>query len=139
VGEVILDAASPASLEVALQVFEEIRTRKAEVDRIRRATIERAREEAEVARRQYMLVRPENRLVADTLERQWNEKLSLLSQAEEDYRKMKQDSSEPTAEDRERIQAPRTGSAPGMEGSKDLREGQEENAPPPRGRHHTHP
>lgn len=105
IGEVVLEAVSPASLDVALEVFEEIRTRKEELDRIRRATIERAREEAEIARRQYMLVRPENRLVADTLERQWNEKLSLLHQAEEDYRKMKEDSSEPTAEDKERIKA----------------------------------
>ena len=31
-----------------------------------------------------MLVRPENRLVADTLERQWNEKLRQL-QAEQEY------------------------------------------------------
>jgi hypothetical protein len=105
IGEVILDAVSPASLDVALQVFEELTARKAEVDRIRRAHVERAREEAETARRQYMLVRPENRLVADTLEGQWNEKLAFVHQAEEDYRKAKEDSSEPTPEDRERIQA----------------------------------
>jgi DNA invertase Pin-like site-specific DNA recombinase len=105
IGEMVLEAVSPASLEVALEVFEEIRTRTAELDRIRRATIERAREEAEMARRQYMLVRPENRLVADTLERQWNERLVLLHQAEEDYRTMKEDAPEPTAEDKERINA----------------------------------
>src|SRR5260370_21841893 len=32
-----------------------------------------------------MLVRPENRLVADSLERRWNEKLGELSKAEEEY------------------------------------------------------
>ena len=105
VGEVILEAVSPASLDVALEVFEEIRTRKAELDRLRRAAVERAREEAEFARRQYMLVRPENRLVADTLERQWNEKLSVVNEAEEDYRKTKEEPSELTVEDKERIQA----------------------------------
>lgn len=104
VGEIVLEAVSPASLEVALQVFEEIRTRKAELDRLRRAAVERARVEAEFARRQYMLVQPENRLVADALERQWNEKLSLLNQAEEDYQKMKEESSVLTLEDKERIQ-----------------------------------
>jgi hypothetical protein len=43
--------------------------RHAEVDRLRRPQVDRAREEAELAQRQYMLVRPENRLVVDTLER----------------------------------------------------------------------
>jgi len=105
IGEVILEAVSPASLDVALQVFEEIRARKAEIDRIHRARVERAREEAEVARRQYLLVRPENRLVADALERQWNEKLALQNQAEDDYQKTKKDGAGLTAEDRERIHA----------------------------------
>jgi len=105
VSEVILDAVSPASLDVAFQVFEEIRTRKAELDRIRRAQVERIREEAEFARRQYMLVRPENRLVADTLERQWNEKLASLSQAEEEYRKTKEEASGITAEDQVHVEA----------------------------------
>jgi DNA invertase Pin-like site-specific DNA recombinase len=105
IGEVVVEAVSPTSLDVALEVFEEIRARKAEVDRIRRAQVERAREEAEIARRQYMLVRPENRLVADALEGQWNQKLTLLSQAEDDYRTTKEEPSELAAEDRERIQA----------------------------------
>ena len=72
---------------MALEVFEELRARKAEVDRLRRAQVERAREEAELAQRQFMLVRPEHRLVADTLERQWNEKLARLAEAEEEYRR----------------------------------------------------
>ncbi len=87
ISAVVLDAVSPASLEVALEVFEELRTRKAEVDRLRRARVERAREEAEIAQRQFLLVRPEHRLVADQLEGQWNEKLAQLAQAEEEYRR----------------------------------------------------
>jgi hypothetical protein len=102
----ILEAVTPASLEVALQVFEELRTRRAEVDSVRRAQVERAREEAELAGRQYMLVRPENRLVTDNLERQWNEKLAKLAQAEEEYARLtKAETLELHAEDRERIQA----------------------------------
>jgi DNA invertase Pin-like site-specific DNA recombinase len=87
VSDVVLEAVSPAALEVALEVFEELRTRKAEIDRLRRARVERAREEAELARRQFMLVRPENRLVADHLEQQWNQKLAQTSEAEEEYRR----------------------------------------------------
>ena len=106
IGLVILEALTPASLEVAFQVFEELRARREEVDRIRRAQVERAREEAELAGKQYMLVRPENRLVADSLERQWNEKLAKLAQAEEEYnRATKAEPGELGPENRERIQS----------------------------------
>jgi excisionase family DNA binding protein len=105
VAQVVLEAVTPAALEVTLQVFEELRARRAELDRIRRGRIERAREEAELARRQYMLVRPENRLVADNLERQWNEKLAQLAEAEQEYiRATKMEDPELTNEDRERVQ-----------------------------------
>jgi hypothetical protein len=87
VAQVVLDAITPAALDVALEVFDELRARKAEVDRLRRAQVERAREEAELAQRHFLLVRPEHRLVADTLERQWNEKLGRLADAEEEYRR----------------------------------------------------
>ncbi len=85
VSTAVLEAVSPAALDVALEVFEELRARAAEVDRLRRAQVERAREEAELARRQFFLVRPEHRLVADSLEREWNEKLARLAEREEEY------------------------------------------------------
>jgi DNA invertase Pin-like site-specific DNA recombinase len=106
VTELVLAAVTPASLEVALEVFEELRARQAEVDRLRRAQVERAREEAELAQRQYLLARPENRLVVDSLERQWNEKLMALAHAEEEYARLSK--SQPAAlteEDRNQIQA----------------------------------
>lgn len=104
--DIVLEALTPAALDVALEVFNELRARKAEVDRLRRAQIERAREEAELAQRQFMLVRPEHRLVADSLERAWNEKLAELAQAEENYRRATQeDKPEPSVEERERIYA----------------------------------
>jgi DNA invertase Pin-like site-specific DNA recombinase len=106
VTELVLKAVNPASLDVALEVFEELRARQAEVDRLRRAQVERAHEEAELAQRQYLLARPENRLVVDNLERQWNEKLTSLSQAEEEYSRMsKSQPSALTDEDRDRVHA----------------------------------
>ena len=106
VAQVVLDAVTPAALDVALEVFDELRARKAEVDRLRRAQVERAREEAELAQRQFMLVRPEHRLVADTLEQQWNEKLARLAEVEEAYRRTTQaDGAELPADDRARIHA----------------------------------
>ena len=87
VARIVLEAVTPAALDVALEVFAELRRRATEVDRLRRAQIERAREAAELAQRQFLLVRPEHRLVADTLERHWNEALAQLQAAEDEYRR----------------------------------------------------
>ena len=106
VSQAVLEAVTPASLDLALEVFEELQARKAEVDRLHRAQVERARQEAELAQRQYMLVRPENRLVADTLERQWNVKLRQLDEAEQEYKRMSNsDTHTVSSEDRQRIQS----------------------------------
>ena len=106
VAKAVLAAVTPATIELALEVFEELRARKAEADRLLRAQVERAREDAEFAQHQYLLVRPENRLVADNLERLWNEKLSCLAQAEEEYRRAsKTGGGVVSNEDRERIQS----------------------------------
>jgi hypothetical protein len=48
--------------------------------------VERARYEAGRARRQYDAVEPENRLVARTLERAWEDRLAAVRQAENDLR-----------------------------------------------------
>ena len=62
----------------------------AESDRLRRQYVERAQYEAEQARVRYMRVDPNNRLVADTLEALWNDKLRQLEQAREDYEKQRE-------------------------------------------------
>jgi hypothetical protein len=104
VTQVLLETVTPAALDVALEVFDDLRARTAEIDRLRRGQVERAREDAEMAQRQFMLVRPEHRLVADTLEREWNDKLARLAEAEEDYRRARATDGGPlTAEDQTRI------------------------------------
>ena len=85
VSELVLETVTPASIDVAVEVFDELRSRAAAVDRAKRAQIARLREDAELAQRQFLLVRPENRLVADNLERHWNEALQRLAAAEEAY------------------------------------------------------
>jgi hypothetical protein len=47
--------------------------------------VERARQRAETARRRYLAVDPDNRLVADTLEADWNDALRQLGDAQDDY------------------------------------------------------
>jgi hypothetical protein len=90
VGELLLSSVSPVTLEIALAVQDEIQKRIEEADRLRQAQVERARYEASLAQRRYMKVDPGNRLVADTLETEWNSKLRLLTEAEQDYQRQRQ-------------------------------------------------
>jgi len=55
------------------------------VDRLRQKQVERARYEADLAQRRYLHVDPANRLVADSLEADWNNKLRALNAAQEQY------------------------------------------------------
>lgn len=43
--------------------------------------MERARYEADLAQQRFMKVDPNNRLVADVLEAEWNQKLRVLNEA----------------------------------------------------------
>ncbi len=52
--------------------------------------LERARYEADLARRRYRQVEPENRLVARTLECEWEGRLQALAQAEQAYARAQQ-------------------------------------------------
>jgi DNA invertase Pin-like site-specific DNA recombinase len=89
-GPLLFEALSPTALEVSLAVQQEIEGRLEEADQLRHKQVERARYEAEVARRRYMQVDPDNRLVADELEGQWNSKLHLLEQAQEEYERRRE-------------------------------------------------
>jgi hypothetical protein len=66
-------------------VQQELQARIDESDRLRKQHVERARYEAELSQCRYMRVDPENRLVADTLEADWNHKLRALAEAQEQY------------------------------------------------------
>lgn len=83
VGNILLDALTPVTLEVALFVQEELQARLEEADRLRQQQVERSRYEAELARRRYLRVDPDNRLVADSLEADWNDKLKMLTEAQQ--------------------------------------------------------
>jgi DNA invertase Pin-like site-specific DNA recombinase len=85
IGHLLLDTVSPLALEVALTVQAELETRAAEADALRRGHVERARHRADLARRRYLAVDPDNRLVADSLEADWNDALRALQTARDDY------------------------------------------------------
>jgi DNA invertase Pin-like site-specific DNA recombinase len=88
--ELLLELMQPITLEVALAVQREVELRIGETDALRRKHVERAQYEAELARRRYMKVDPENRLVADSLEAEWNNKLRSLAEAQTQYEQQTQ-------------------------------------------------
>jgi DNA invertase Pin-like site-specific DNA recombinase len=85
IGQLLLDTVTPLALEVALTVQAELEARADEADRLRQSHVERARTRAELARRRYLAVDPDNRLVADTLEADWNDALRALQAAQDEY------------------------------------------------------
>jgi DNA invertase Pin-like site-specific DNA recombinase len=83
VGALLLEMVTPLSLQVALEVQDSLQTQLDEADRLRRQQVQRARYEADLAKQRFMQVDPNNRLVADSLEADWNEKLRTLHEAQE--------------------------------------------------------
>jgi len=83
IGNILIEAVTPVAIEVALAVQQELQYRLDEADRLRQQQVERARYDAELARRRYIRVDPDHRLVADSLEADWNDKLRLLAEAQE--------------------------------------------------------
>jgi hypothetical protein len=90
ISALLLELMQPITLEVALAVQQEVEARIGETDALRRKHVERAQYEAELARRRYMQVDPDHRLVADSLEAEWNGKLRCLAEAQEQYEQQTQ-------------------------------------------------
>ena len=103
--EAFLEAVSPMSLEVGLQVLEQLEQDLAAQRRQRELQLEQARYEARLAQRQYDAVDPDHRLVASELERRWNEKLERVTHLEQAYAQAKQEAQwDLTPEERQAIQ-----------------------------------
>jgi DNA invertase Pin-like site-specific DNA recombinase len=91
VAEFVLATLTPLALEVALSVSDELVQQAEQSDAIRAAHVQRAQHTADAARRRYLAVDPTNRLVADTLEADWNATLRQLATAQDDYTKARND------------------------------------------------
>jgi DNA invertase Pin-like site-specific DNA recombinase len=90
IGQLLLDTLSPLAVEAALAVSAELDQRAADADRMRAAHVERARYHADLARRRYLAVDPANRLVADSLEADWNTALRDLNDAQHTYQQARE-------------------------------------------------
>jgi DNA invertase Pin-like site-specific DNA recombinase len=88
--DLALTALAPAALEVSLRVSRQIENDRAKSAALWQKRLSRARYEAERAERQYNAVEPENRLVARSLERAWEEKLTAERALNEEHAREQQ-------------------------------------------------
>jgi DNA invertase Pin-like site-specific DNA recombinase len=105
ISALILDTLTPLTLEVALTVTDQLAARAEQADQIRATHVERAQHAADAARRRYLAVDPTNRLVTDTLEADWNDKLRELADARDDYDKARRTTTGLNDTERDRVRA----------------------------------
>lgn len=80
----LFEVLQPAALAATAEAFKEAEAHHAQRNKAFALAVERARFEADRAHRQFEQVEPENRLVARTLERAWEEKLAAVRRTESD-------------------------------------------------------
>lgn len=78
VAQLFLEVVQPSEIDLGLAVVREAEHQAAEVEQQWNLRLKRAQYEARLAERRYKAVDPDNRVVAQTLEREWNEKLGEL-------------------------------------------------------------
>ena len=84
----MLEAIQPVGIEAALQAREVAGAEQDEKRKALELALERARYEADRARRQFDAVEPENRLVAAELESRWNQALAKAAELEQRVQNM---------------------------------------------------
>lgn len=105
VSRIVLDSVTRKQLELSIAVQQEIDQQKEAWARLHRSTVDQADYEASLAERRFKRVDPDNRLVAGTLEAEWNQKLTQLSAARQEYTRLQEATAVITAETRARILA----------------------------------
>lgn len=99
VSTAVLETLTPVAIQAAVRVYQELGARREETDRLRRQQVERLRYETELARRRFLRVDPDHRLVAESLEREWNEKLRALRESEQTLEKDRETAPLPVTEE----------------------------------------
>jgi DNA invertase Pin-like site-specific DNA recombinase len=80
VADAVLEAIQPAGIEATLAALAQVRSANDTKQQALELSLEKARYEAQRARRQYDLADPENRLVTGELEHRWNEALERVNE-----------------------------------------------------------
>jgi transposase InsO family protein len=85
VSQQVLRALEPAALQFSLQTQANVKLDRQRLVKHWQQRRKRVRYDVELAERRYQAVYPENRLVASSLEKKWDQTLRYERQFEEDY------------------------------------------------------
>ena len=106
VAQQVLRVLEPAVMDLSLRACGDIERERERFEKHWRQRRQRARYDVELAERRYQAVDPANRLVAATLERQWEEALGQERQLQEEYDRFAREApAQLSDEERERIEA----------------------------------
>jgi DNA invertase Pin-like site-specific DNA recombinase len=104
VADLLLKMVTPEAMALIAAMQEEVVQRAEEAQRLRHLQVERAQYEADLAQRRYLRVDPDNRLVAQVLEAEWNAKLRELAAAQEAEAQYRHSDAHPVSQqDRQRL------------------------------------
>lgn len=94
--QAFFEAIQPAQLDALALLLEQQKQEQGKLEEQWQQKLQRAEYEARRAERQYTQVDPENRLVASTLEKRWEEALNALHKTQRDYQLFQQTTVSPT-------------------------------------------
>jgi hypothetical protein len=106
VAQQVLRALEPAAVELSVRAHADIEQERRRLEKHWQQRRQRARYDVELAERRYQAVDPENRLVAATLEKRWEELLAQEKQLQEEFdRFLRQTPASLSPEERARVTA----------------------------------
>lgn len=82
----VIEVLTPANVSIAINALGQIEKRNASMDKQWQMNIQRCQYQADIAQRRFELVDPANRLVAASLEKNWNQELEKLNLANNQYK-----------------------------------------------------
>jgi DNA invertase Pin-like site-specific DNA recombinase len=102
----VLKALEPAALELSINVLANLEQEHARLNKHWQQRLQRAQYEIDIAERRYRAVDPDNRMVAASLERQWEQSLRDKREIQDEYDRFQGTSpTQLTPEERSRIMA----------------------------------
>ncbi len=87
----VFEVVTPEQVDIALKTLDELQARHQRIEKQWQMRLAQAEYESQLAQRRYEEVDPANRLVAATLEKQWNETLINLEQVHHQIAEIKKD------------------------------------------------
>ncbi len=81
----ILSVIEPKQIQIAVNALNELESRQQGISKQWKLKLQRAQYDADLSQRRYEEVDPSNRLVAATLEKRWNESLTVLDELQKQY------------------------------------------------------